>query len=976
LKKKYYNILSHFIAASLLFFSFSSVSAQVPVANFTGNPLAGCSPVIINFQDLSTGNPTSWSWNFGNGNTSVLQNPTASYFTPGAYTISLTVTNANGSNTLTRTQYINVYEPPTVNFSGSPLSGCFPLRVQFTDLSQPGLGNSNVSWFWDFGNGTTSTLQNPMATFVTTGNFTITLRVTNDKGCTRTISRPNYITATTGVVAGFTHTQATVCSAPAIIDFTNTSTGPPTLSYIWDFGDGSPFSGVTNPTHTYLVNGTFIATLITTSTAGCVDTFRSNPIVIGGFVTDFNSPASVCINEAATFTNTSTPVPISSFWTFGDGGTANSINATYSYAAPGTYNVWLYNTYSSCIDSILHTITVNPRPVSDFSAPITSRCEPPLTVNFQDLSTGTPISWQWDFGDGNTSTLQNPSHTYTSYGSFTVTLITTNGFGCTDTIVRTNYIDIRRATISIPLLPVRGCIPYTISPVPVISSVDAITSYNWDFGDGGTSTLPNPTYTYIAQGTYTVRLIITTSTGCNDTLIIPNAVRVGSKPVADFSAAPIPVCGTQPVYFTNLTVPSDEWIWDFGDGGSSTLQNPQHSYSDTGYFSIRLIATNNGCPDTLIRTNYVRVLPPIARFTPVPNCTNRLEFSFTDQSIAPLTWEWNFGDGSPVSTIQNPTHIFPSYGNFTVQLIVTNGGCADTIQQTITTVNENPDFIADRVVACRVAAIGFSAININLANIVSYSWDFGDGNTVTTTNRNASNTYTASGTYTVVLTTTDINGCINVVTKNNFIRINGALANFSATNIAGCSGLTTTFNDLSTTDGVNAIINWQWDFGDGTIQNFSAPPFQHTYNTVGSFTVKLIITDAAGCMDSLSIGNQVNTSDPIPDFVTANTLTCPNATVTFTNTTTPTGLASQWDFGDGGTSTSYSPTYIYTASGLYTVRLRVQDIYGCADSITKTSYIRVDVPVADFTRSDSASSCTPFEVQFTNTSTYYTNVLL
>jgi len=975
LKKKYYNILSHFIAASLLFFSFSSVSAQAPVANFTGNPLAGCSPVIINFQDLSTGNPTSWSWNFGNGNTSVLQNPTASYFTPGAYTISLTVTNANGSNTLTRTQYINVYEPPTVDFSGSPLSGCFPLRVQFTDMSQPGLGNTNVSWFWDFGNGTTSTLQNPMATFVTTGNFTITLRVTNDKGCTRTISRPNYITATTGVVAGFTHTQATVCSAPATIDFTNTSTGPPTLSYVWDFGDGSPFSGVTNPTHTYLVNGTFIATLITTSTAGCVDTFRSNPIVIGGFVTDFNSPASVCINEAATFTNTSTPVPISSFWTFGDGGTANTINATYSYAAPGTYNVWLYNTYSSCIDSIPHTITVNPRPVSDFSAPITSRCEPPLTVNFQDLSTGTPLSWQWDFGDGNTSTLQNPSHTYTSYGSFTVTLITTNGFGCTDTIVRTNYIDIRRASISIPLFPLRGCIPYSISPVPVISSVDAVTSYNWDFGDGGTSTLPNPTYTYIAQGTYTVRLIITTSTGCTDTLIIPNAVRVGSKPVADFSAAPIPVCGTQPVYFTNLTVPSDEWLWDFGDGGSSTLQNPQHSYSDTGYFSIRLIATNNGCPDTLIRTNYVRVLPPIARFTPVPNCTNRLEFSFTDQSIAPLTWEWNFGDGSPVSTIQNPTHIFPSYGNFTIQLIVTNGGCADTIQQTIRTVDESPDFNANILSACKIATIDFTATNVIAANIASYFWDFGDGSTISTTSLVINHIYLNSGTYTVTLTTTDINGCIDVVTKNNYIRINGSIANFSATNASGCTGLNTTFNDLSTTDGVNAITNWQWDFGDGTIQNFSAPPFQHTYNTVGSFTVKLIITDAAGCMDSLSISNQVNTSNPIPDFVTANTLTCPNATVTFTNTTTPTGLASEWDFGDGGTSTIYSPTYIYTASGLYTVRLRVQDIYGCADSIIKTSYVRVDVPVADFIRSDSASSCTPFEVQFTNTSTYFTSVL-
>ena len=116
LKKYYYNILTYSITALLLFSSFSTISAQAPVANFTGNPLAGCSPVIINFQDLSTGSPTSWSWNFGNGNTSVLQNPTASYFTPGTYTVTLTVTNANGSNTLTRTQYINVYEPPTVNF--------------------------------------------------------------------------------------------------------------------------------------------------------------------------------------------------------------------------------------------------------------------------------------------------------------------------------------------------------------------------------------------------------------------------------------------------------------------------------------------------------------------------------------------------------------------------------------------------------------------------------------------------------------------------------------------------------------------------------------------------------------------------------------------------------------------------------------------------------------------------------------------
>ena len=969
------HILSKLIAVITVLFSVTNLQAQVPTANFSGSPLSGCSPLIVHFQDLSTGNPTGWNWNFGNGNTSVLQNPTATYFTPGTYTITLTASNANGSNTLTRTQYITVYEPPTVDFSAIPRSGCFPLRVQFTDLSMPGAGNSNVSWSWDFGNGITSTQQNPFVTYNTAGTYTVSLTVTNDKGCTRTITRPGYITATNGVDAAFTFTNPTVCHAPALINFTNTSTGPPTLSYLWDFGDGN-FSVATSPSHTYLADGSYVVTLVTTSTAGCVDTFRSNPIVIGAFTTSFNAPVSACINERVTFTNTSTPVPVSASWNFGDGGTATGINSNHTYALPGTYTVWLYNTYSSCIDSVQQLITINPRPVADFTAPATVRCEPPFTVNFQDLSTGGATSWQWDFGDGNTSTLQNPSHTYTTYGSFTVTLIATNAFGCTDTLRRTNYIRIQRATISIPGLPQRGCIPYTTTFNPAITSLDAVTSYNWDFGDGGTSTLPNPTYTYTTQGTYTVRLIITTSTGCTDTLTVVNAIRVGSKPVADFSATPIPVCGTQPVYFTNLTTPaSDEWNWNFGDGGTSTLENPNHSYSDTGYFTIQLIATNNGCPDTIVKQNYVHVLPPIARFTPVPDCNNRLRFSFTDQSIAPQTWEWDFGDGSPVSTFQNPSHIYPAFSNYTVRLIVTNGACADTTTRTIRTVDESPDFIANQTSACKTATLNFTATNINAANLANYAWDFGDGGTASTGTTTVSHTYTVSGTYTVRLITTDINGCRDTMIKTNYIRINGPLAAFSATNTGGCAGLTTTFNDLSTTDGVNAITNWQWHFGDGNVQDYSSPPFQHSYNIPGVYSVKLIVTDAAGCKDSLTRNNLVTATDPVPNFISADTLTCPGATVLFTNTSAPAGFTSQWDFGDGNTSTTTSPTHIYTATGQYTVKLFITDAFGCPDSLIRNLYIRVDTPRADFSPSDSLSSCTPLRVQFTNTSSFYNSVI-
>ncbi|MBL7732008.1 MAG: PKD domain-containing protein, partial [Chitinophagaceae bacterium] len=562
MKPREYNIPTKLISLYIAIIMGAMSAHAQPTAAFSGTPLSGCSPLIVVFQDQSTGSPATWSWDFGNGNTSTIQNPTATYFTPGTYTVTLTVTNAAGSNTLTRSQYVTVYESPTADFTANNTSGCFPLRVQFTDISSPGNGNTNTTWLWDFGNGTTSTLQNPFVTYTTAGSFTVTLRVTNDKGCSRTITRPNYITVTNGVTAAFTNTLPTVCNPPVSISFTNNSTGPPTLSYQWDFGDGN-FSTAASPTHTYTGSSTFNVTLVTTSTAGCTDTARTT-ITVGGFTTQFTAPPAACINEPVTFTNASVPAPTATTWNFGDGGTANTLNATYAYAATGVYNVWLYNTYSSCTDSVMQTITINPRPVADFTAPVTTKCEPPLTVNFQDISTGGAVSWQWDFGDGNTSTLQNPSHTYTSYGSFDVTLIVTNSSGCADTIVRTAYVVIQRATISFSGLPVRGCVPYTISPVANITAVDAITSYAWDFGDGGTSTLATPTHTYNLQGTYTVKLVITTSSGCTDSLVMNNAVRVGTKPVADFSATPIPVCGRQPVFFTDLSAPADEWLWDFG----------------------------------------------------------------------------------------------------------------------------------------------------------------------------------------------------------------------------------------------------------------------------------------------------------------------------------------------------------------------------------------------------------------------------
>ena len=585
----------------ILFISFSFSGKSQIAANFSASPTSGCAPQIVNFNDLSAGNPIYWRWDLGNGTISFLQNPSATYFTPGQYTIKLVVQDGLGNfDSLTRTQYINIFPIPVVNFSATPLSGCVPLTVQFTDLSTAA-GSSITSWLWDFGDGTTGTVKNPVHIYTSAGNYNVTLRVTTVSGCSKTLSKNNYIHASNGVIAAFTNTTPTGCSLPVTIIFTNTSSGSGTLSYAWDFGDGGT-STLQNPSHTYTIQGNFTVRLTVSSSTGCITTLtRPNAVVINFLRAGFNSPASTCINDAVNFTNTSTPLPTSVFWDFGDGTNSTVLNPTKTYTATGIYTVKLVAHLGACADSITTTINVFPKPTAAFSAINRNACKPPLTVNFTNSSTA-PANYFWDFGDGNTSSVQNPSHTYTAYGSFHVKLIVTNFVGCSDSLILNDYVKILAPDASINNLPQSNCAPLTWTFSSTVNSPDPVVSYFWDLGDGTTSTLPNPTNTY-NTGSYDIKLIVTTLGGCTDTVLVIAGIVADDKPTANFSANPRDVCAKFDVNFLDLSTGNvDRWLWDFGDGGTSTVQNPAHHYEDTGFFTIRLIVWNNNCADTLVLT--------------------------------------------------------------------------------------------------------------------------------------------------------------------------------------------------------------------------------------------------------------------------------------------------------------------------------------------------------------------------------------
>jgi gliding motility-associated-like protein len=957
----------HFSLLISLLVIYTGVNAQAPSPEFSATPLSGCAPVQVSFTDLSSGSPTSWQWDLGNGAQSTQQNPTTTYFNPGTYTVSLTVSNASGTNSITKTAFITINSAPTVDFNASVTAGCFPVRTQFTDLSVPGSGNI-VSWEWDFGDGGSSTAQNPRYVYANAGNFNVSLKVTNDRGCSKTISKIQFVRVSPGVRPNFLNSNPTTCGTPASINFNNLSSGPGLITYQWDFGDGNSSNGG-SPTHIYNSPGVYGVTLIVSSSLGCVDTLtKPNLLSIGNITTNFTYPDTVCVNTQASFVNNSSPVPQSSVWDFADGTGSQQTDTVKTYTIPGTYNVKLINTYQFCTDSITLLITVLAKPVPDFTAPVTTSCQAPLTVNFQDVSVGA-ATWLWDFGDGTTSTNQNPSHTYTTPGFFNVRLIITNPFGCADTITKFQFVRIARPIVGINGLPANGCIPFTFQPTPNVISVDGVASYFWEFGDGTTSTAQNPTKIYTILGRYTVKLTITTNTGCIDSFKLVDGVKVGTPPTANYSLTPNPVCAFSPVQFTDLSAPADEWLWLFGDGSVSSLQNPTHAYRDTGRYVVTLVAYNSGCPDTFRLNPPVTVLGPVGRYNFSVNCTNKTQVNFTDDSKLPLTWLWDFGDGT-TSTAQNPTHNFPALGTYTVSLTVTNGGCSHTITKSVELVDEGPDFQVLTDTLCRGGIGTFIANSFTPGNISNFRWYLGNGVVINSgTGSAASLSYPIPGIYTISLVSTDINGCIDSIAKPAVLKVFGSRADFNTLSSAACKNATVNFTDLSVTDGIHPITNWRWDFGDGTIQNFSAPPFTHTYTSNGIYTVKLFTTDSFGCLDSMVKTNFLTTPALKADFLTKDTITCPTGgSVAFTNKSSGKQLTYNWDFGDGNSSALPAPTYTYNTTGIFTVKLTVTDSLGCQDSLSKTNHIRVIRPIADFFISDTLSLCTPFQVSFSNAS--------
>ena len=482
-----------------------------PTADFVSNTQSGLTPLTVSFSDLSTASPTLWAWTFGDGETSAEQNPSHTYDNPETYNVTLTVSNAQGSDDEIKVGYITVTNAndPVADFSNSPFFGIAPLEVDFTDSST----GSPTSWSWDFGDGSTSTDQNPTHTYDTAGSYNVTLTVSNSYGADEKIKTyAVYVNSPDAPIASFSGYPREGYS-PLEVDFTDSSTGSPT-SWLWNFGDGST-STHQNPRHTYNSPGYYNVVLIATNSYGSSMKAEPSYISVSGIgapVSDFSAnPQTGTSPLEVDFTDSSTGSPTSWSWNFGDGSTSTEQNPSHIYSNPGIYTVQLIATNSAGsslkVKTNLISVSSIGAPVSDFSAnPQTGTS--PLEVDFTDSSTGSPTSWSWNFGDGSTSTEQNPSHTYSNPGIYTVQLIASNEAG-SSLKIRTNYISILPSgsiVADFSFNPTSGSAPLHVQFTD--ESVGSPASWYWDFGDGSTSASQNPIHYFYSNRSYTVSLLV------------------------------------------------------------------------------------------------------------------------------------------------------------------------------------------------------------------------------------------------------------------------------------------------------------------------------------------------------------------------------------------------------------------------------------------------------------------------------------
>ncbi len=931
------------------------VSGMTPANSFPDTVCVGESFTATDATTTLTGNVNGWEWDFGDGNTDNVQNPTHAYTAAGDYNIQMIVHSDQGC-TDTLTKPIHVRTPPQAGIT--PLPGCNGLTVNLTSNSDP---NASGFW-WSFGTGfpaDTADTQDATFTYGSFSTYNVMFVTQHNTACADTAT---YSLMLTEFVPDFDMVD-TMC-VNTLINFTDQTTvsNGNVNSWSWDFGDAGN-STSQNPQHGYSTPGDYNVQLTVGSDLGCTGSI-TKPIHIKNAPVIQIGSVDACSGLDITFSNLSDPSANNFHWEFGTGNpadTSNLFEPTFTYPSFGTYTVTLYGQYGTgCQSSDTYVLNISEL-TADFTMQDSVCANTSVIFTDNSVAAATLTNWEWDFGDSGTSLNQNESHVYTSGGDYNVQLVVTTSVGCTDTIIKPLYVQGEvtvnsgadtAVCVASPSLQLNGQINNAFGGVWSSSGSGAFTLSNTQL-----NATYNPSLADINNGQVELYLESTGNGHCSatrDTIVVTYL----ADPTVD-AGLDIQVCEDslfQEIFGYAENVVGTIWTTNgtgtFGDDASdTTFYTP--SGADVAADSVMLYLTtqnNSGCPNASDSLTIYFNPAPTVNVTGTDTTCAGYDVVLNSNSTTNNGW-WeilNGGDGtfSPDTAattvfVNGPNDLL----NGSVDIVfhsLDNGGCKVVNDTTHIELIPSPvvDFSTTEV--CQNDQNVFTDLSTSVEPITGWEWTFETGQTSNVQNPNY--TFSQAGTFDVMLVVTSLNGCMDTMVKPVDVHY---LPNVSFLIPEPCL-YGATFVDSSTVQDTT-IASWSWNFGDGATSSEQNP--LHQYSTAGNYAITLTVVSNFGCSNFLTQNQEIFPA-PVADFSNDPEYAEVYEDITFTDLSTSsnsTVVNWHWDFDfNGDTSIVQNPVYAYDDAGGFDVQLIVIDNEGCRDTIVKVVNVLYgpDVPTA------------------------------
>ena len=953
----------------------ATILVLTPIANFSVlSDTSGCQPFLANFKNNSQ-NANNYKWLYKNAanntfNTASAADVTFNYTQYGTfYPQLIAIRNAvnNGipiscsdtfpaPNTTEPKVVINVFEKPVVRFTYSTNCDLYTTAFQNTTVINT---DTAVSYLWTFGNGDSSTLQNPTQVFADTGSYRIVLRISVSRGCIDSFVQTIIMSPRPSADFNFTE----VCRGVGT-KFTDVSEAYNDNIYIWNwsFGDGAT-SNLKNPTRTYNTDSTYKVFLRVTNRAGCIDTITKFVDVFVQPTPQFNF-LNACKNDALIFDNTSTAKndALQFNWSFGDGTSTTQKNPTKIYADTGNYSVkMVVNTIKGCTDSIAKMVRTYPLPKADFSIANSDQCLNGNQFNFTNLSTIAvdSISYNyWKASDGGSGFNKDYQTVFTQADSFSITLINLTNRGCRDTIQKSILV---RASPSAKISLDKQSQCVFTGPINFVDTSlpkGLITSRIWDINNQFTKTDSSFYYEFLTDGTKNIKLIVTHESGCQDSM--QTNIIIHPKPKAVLKVDYKQLCLNGNTFFLS----DSSWVKSgtavnntiYISNGDSLLSN-QYSYSfnkaDT-YFLENRVSSNFGCLDTAKETLIVHPHPLAKFIIDTANlCLRSNVFTFNNRSTVKGTkqgFTWVFDD----NTTQSDTHVtksFASYGVKQIKMIATSTfGCKDSLTKSVE-VYPMPIakvYINDTAQCFNTQNFIFKDTSTIAYHQLARLWIWNDQ--LTDTSKTIKKVFNSDTLYQHQLISISEKSCADTLQFTQRV-LPLPKPNFVINNAGQCiNNQNFVFSNTSTSK--QSISNYYWDFGDGNSSQNTSP--SHVFGNTGIYQIQLVAKTNRNCLDTIVKSIEVY-HKPNAVLTVNNAAQCFNTqNFVFTgNSSIISGSIDQyeWDTSNQSFFGSKDTVLTFPTPGKYTITYVPISNQQCRD----TAYLPIVVnpnPVADFSIND------------------------